>query len=623
MNNPTNQPTNQLTTQLTTQPTITLEVALWLLVAVVALALRLAHLDAAPLNGPEAREALLAWRAATGVGRSFQSAGQAAGYSPLLFAANALLFTLFGAGDGLARLWPALFGSILALTPFLLQRRLGRVGALAAGLYLALSPTALLASRQLDGAVVAAVGGMVLLGGLACFFDTGASRWLTLSAGGLALALTASSLAYGLLLTLGLAWLVLSWMWPARETREREVDLPRSRWSLFIVHCSLSTSHCSLFIVHCSLFMLALSTGLGWNPAGVGAAGDLLPAWIARFGSVLGSGSNPVVSPFVLMAVYEPLALLLGLGGLVWAVRHGHRFGALLGLWAGLAALLLIMMPGWAPLDVLWVVLPLALLTGIAVQALVRGLQTRGVWLSEGLYVPLVLILWAHCYLVLARYAESGEPADLALASLAVALQVLLALVFALTMRPDSALRGIAVGTGVALLALTLSAGTYVRQATPRELLVRQPTAVEVRDLVQTLRDLSWSETGIATSLPFTLEAAPDSVLAWYLRDFSAARRVEGLAAGSEEGVGPVVVTSRRDPDLALLLGDSAPGVPGVEYAGQDFALSRSWDAREIACIWEWPPRCNTAVKWLFLRRTPSAPVADEWAVLWLRQGGD
>ena len=120
-----------------------------------------------------------------------------------------------------------------------------------------------------------------------------------------------------------------------------------------------------------------------------------------------------------------------------------------------------------------------------------------------------------------------------------------------------------------------------------------------------------------------TLEAAPDSVLAWYLRDFSAARRVERLAAVSEDGVGPVVVTSRRDPDLALLWHDSAPDVPGVEYAGQDFALSRSWDAREIACIWEWPPRCNTAVKWLFLRRTPSAPVADEWAVLWLRQERD
>jgi len=557
----------------------------------------LAHLDAAPLNGPEAREALLAWRATTGQGMP------EAGYSPLLFAANALLFTLCGASDGLARLWPALFGSGLARMPFLVRRRLGRVGALAAGLYLALSPTALFASRQLDGAVVAAVGGMLFLGGLVCFSDTGAPRWLTLSAGGLALAVTASPSAYGLLLALGLAWLILSWIWPARETREREVDLPRSRWSLFIVHCSL--------------FTLALSTGLGWNPAGLGAAGDLLPAWIARFGPV----SNPVVSPFTLVAAYEPLALFLGLGGLVWAVRHGHRFGALLGLWAGLAVLLLTVMPGRAVLDLLWVVLPLALLTGITVRVLVQSLQVQGAWLSEGLYVPLVLTLWVHCYLVLVRYGESGDPVDLALASLAVGLQVLLAVAFALITRPGAALRSIAVGTGVALLAVTLSAGwggAHVRPATPQELLVRQPTAIEVFDLVQTLRDLSWRETGIPTRLPFTLEAAPDSVLAWYLRDFSAVRRVERLAPTEETGL--VVVTSRREYGQ----GYPAPTWPdNVEYMGQDFALRRSWDPREVACAWEWPPRCNAAVKWLFLRRTPSAPVADEWAVLWLRQDAE
>ncbi|MDY6878130.1 MAG: hypothetical protein SWK90_18260 [Chloroflexota bacterium] len=584
--------TNQPTNQSTNKPTV--EAALWVLVAVVALALRLTHLDAAPLSGPEARQALLAWRAVAGQGRP------EADYSPLLFAANALLFTLWGAGDGLARLWPALFGSGLALTPFLFRRRLGRVGALAAGLYLALSPAALLASRQLDGAVVAAVGGMVFLGGLICFFDTGISRWLTLSAGGLALAVTASSAAYGLLLVLGLAWLILSWIWPAGEA-----DWPPPRWPSFILYCSL--------------FALALSTGLGWNPTGLGATGDLLLAWFARFGPA----SDPAISPFILVAAYEPLALSFGLGGLVWAVRRGHRFGKLLGLWAGLAILLLMVMPGRAPLDVLWVVLPLALLTGSTVQALGQSLQARGSWLSEGLYVPLVLVLWAHCYLVLTRYGESGDSVDLALAALAVALQVLLAVTFALLTQPGVALRGAAVGTGVALLLLTLAAGwggAHVRPASPQELLVRHPTAMEVHDLVRTLRDLSWRETGVPTRLPVTFEAAPDSILAWYLRDFSAARRVERLV--STEEADQVVVTAWSGQDGA---GNSVPTLPGDngEYIGQDFALRRSWDRREIACIWEWPPRCNAAVRWLLLRRTPSPPVADEWAVLWLRQEQD
>lgn len=599
---PTNQPTNQLTNQPANPPTnqsiislFTVETALWTLIVVCALVLRLVHLDAAPLNGREAHEAMLVWRAVTGQGMP------SAGYSPLLFAANALLFALCGASDALARLWPALFGGALVLTPFLLRRRIGCVGALVAGLYLALSPVALVASRQLDGAVVAAVGGMAFLGGLVRFFDTEDRAWLSLSAGGLALAVTSSPSAYGLLLILALS-LALAWPGLARREVRRSGEQLRP--------------HLGRMFVTFLLTVLALSTGLGWNPAGLGAAGDLLPAWIARFGLV----SNPVASPFALVIVYEPFALLFGLVGLAWAIRRGHRFGILLGLWVGLGALLLFLMPGRAVVDVLWVVLPLAMLTGIAAKALVQELHTRGAWLSEGLYVPVVLILWVYAYLVLARYATFGNSADLLMVLLVFVLQAILAVTFALTTAFDAMWRGFAVGTGVVLMVATFSAGwgvAYVRPADPRELLVREPTAVEVRDLVQTLRTLSWRETGIPARLPFTLETAPDSVLAWYLRDFSAARRVESLAGLDAEEIGPLLVSPRRDWTLA-----------GVEYAGQDFALRRFWDPAEIRCVWQWlpevsaaePPHCSAAVGWLLRRRTPTSPVVDQSAVLWLRQ---
>ena len=174
---------------------LTVETALWILVAVVALTLRLAHLDAAPLNSHEAREAIFAWRAVTGQGMPATS------YSPLLFSVNTLLFTLCGTSDKLARLWPALCGSVLALTPFLLRRHIGRVGALVTWLCLAFSPTLLSASRQLDGAVITALSGMVVLGSLVRFFDdqggkeTGGRTWLALAAGGFALAVTSSSSA--------------------------------------------------------------------------------------------------------------------------------------------------------------------------------------------------------------------------------------------------------------------------------------------------------------------------------------------------------------------------------------------------------------------------------------------
>jgi uncharacterized protein (TIGR03663 family) len=594
------------------KPGLSVEAALWILVAVAALVLRLVRLDAAPLNAQEAREAMLAWRAATGQGVPEGS------YSPVLLALNTLLFALCGTSDSLARLWPALLGSALVLAPWLLRQRIGRVGALAASLYLALSPTAIVASRQLDGATLVALGGMALLGGLARFLETDhgvtdgratdrrptARRpWLAFSAGGLALAVTSSPSVYGLLLSMALSWLLLAWVWPDEGTRRV--------WERL-------RPHAAYLLLVFLLAVLALATGLGWNPTGLGIAGGFLPAWIARFAPVM----DRVASPLVLLAVYEPLGLLFGLGGLVWAIQRGHRVGALLGLWASLGTLLATLMPGHLPSDVSWGLLPLAMLAGVATESLVQNLRDRGTWLSEGLYVPVVVILWIHLLLMLGRYATSAsdEPEYMALALLTAALQVLLAMIFALAMSAESAFRALGVGTGIVLLAITFAAGwrgAIVLRADPREIVVGEPTAVEVRDLVQTLRGLSWRETGLPTTMAFTFEAAPDSVLAWYLRDFSAARRVEELRV--EDGEGSPLVTERHDLSGGML-GSGALG-SAVKYVGQDFVLQRDWDPGEIACVREWPPRCNAAVKWWMFRSTPTFPVADQWAVLWLPEG--
>jgi predicted membrane-bound mannosyltransferase len=81
-----------------TYPKLTVEVGLYAIVAALALALRLYRLGLAPLSTSEAALALAALR----------GTAIPAGASPLLYWVNALLFSIFGGGDTLARLLPAL-----------------------------------------------------------------------------------------------------------------------------------------------------------------------------------------------------------------------------------------------------------------------------------------------------------------------------------------------------------------------------------------------------------------------------------------------------------------------------------------------------------------------------------
>lgn len=567
---------------------LTWEAALWFLVGLAAVLLRFAQLDGAPLAAHEAVEAVAAWRATTGQGVPL------ADHHPFLLVGNSLLFTLFGASDAMARLWPAAFGSLLVLVPLLMKRSLGRVGALMAGLYLALSPTALVASRQLGGTTIAAVGAMACAGGVVRFLETDRAGWLSLAAFGLGLGVSSGAAVYGLLVPLGVASLLLPHIWPEVQISGFVRDLARLR------------DHASRFLLVLVVAVLGFATGLGWHLPGLGGVGGLLAAWAGRFRAA----PSPTASPLVLLTVYELLGLAFGLAGLVWGLLQERRVAGLLGLWLGLSVLLLALMLGRTPADLLWVVVPLALLVGVAVDELARDH-----WPADGpvplAYASIVLVLWAHCYLMLARYGEFGDRADLALALISVVLQGLLGLSFGLVLGADRTLRTAALGTGIALLALTLSAGwgvAFRRPADPREALLRQPTAVNVRDLVQTLRELSWRETGLPTTMAFTVDASQDSVLAWYLRDFETVHGAEQLPSGTEHDAWAVAVTSGRDEPPA--------GLSDRAYAGQDFPLSRQWVPKNLDSRF-WKPGGNVVVEWFLFRDGVPLPEADQWATLW------
>jgi 4-amino-4-deoxy-L-arabinose transferase-like glycosyltransferase len=607
-------------------PWLTVEISLWGLLLLISLGLRLLRLDAAPLNSAEAHDALAAWRFAQG-----QGAPTTTGYSPLLFSAQWFTFLVFGGNDLIARLLPALAGTLLTLAPALLRRQLGRLGALAAAALLTISPTALTLSRTASGDVLVALGTLLCTVGLFHFLtnhttneaaNTQSPISNTLSPYllplGLALMLVSSPLAYSALIALGAALLLVTLI----DLQSR--DQIRRGWAAFR---TLPNAPLYMLGVFLGSFVL-LSTAFGWHFGGVAAAADLLPQWLDGF--VRWPDSVSLIYPAFILVFYEPLILLVGGVGVVIATVRGNARSLFMALWSVVALLLALIRPGRGPGDILLVLVPLACLAGLALEMLVEGLRRRGHWLNEGLYLIVSLPLWAYLVINLVTYSSrSGQYSDINLLFLRLSMPTYLSLVIAtaflllvlavgigLVQGFGPALRGLGLSTTLALLLFTISAAWGVSQsrpADPREPLVLEPTATEVRLLRDTLSRVSIERHGAAHAIDLTL-LTDDPALKWALRDF---RQAHVTAVSETPSLTSAVIAPQT-------LG--TPPLAGT-YVGQSFPVRRRWETDSLACSWN-PVQigfdqarqldCSSLVDWLVFRRSREHPAEDR-VVLWLR----
>jgi uncharacterized protein (TIGR03663 family) len=166
--------------------------ALFLGVMALAAVLRFWELGARTFHGDEAIHAGFAWQLADGRGYVHNPLT----HGPFQFFGTALIFILFGDSDYTARVLPALFGAALVALPFFFRGHLGRAGALAAGLLLALSPTLLYFSRFAREDIYIAFFTLSLVICAWRYLAEGGRRYLYLIAGLLALSFATKEVAY-------------------------------------------------------------------------------------------------------------------------------------------------------------------------------------------------------------------------------------------------------------------------------------------------------------------------------------------------------------------------------------------------------------------------------------------
>lgn len=576
----------------------TLETGLYLVILALAAWVRLYRLGLAPLSASEAAQALAAWR----------GGAPPSGASPVLYAINSILFALMGPDDGLARLGAALFGVALVGAPFLLRHRLGRIGALGAAFVLAISPTAIMASRTLDGQVVAALAGLALLAAADHYLQTSRPTWVNVLAALLALGLMSGSNVYTLTLIFagGLAFYALSGQrWPAIG------------WTGFAIILAGG--------------VLGVSTVLLWRPVGLSAVGELLSAWLRGFASANSTVTTGRYLPLQILISYEMMALVVGLAGLLTvlirppAESRGNPFGVFLGYWALAATLLITLRAGRAPQDVIIIVIPLACLAGYSVELLAESLRREHAgWRASSVeiaFTAAMLIIMAFGMLALSDYAVNpyaiqpiGSPAHPVMIHRAVIqgllAAALLGIVILLMMGIEAkiALRGSALAVIIFLAMGAWSAGWGAAQARPgdpRELLAGPKlTSSSVRLMVNTLNTISAKQAGQPYTLPLVVVApSPDanSVLAWALRDFANVQYVSGVDDATSRSLPYVVITPFTTPPTL-----------SSHYTGQDLALFNTWASRGTAR--------GEALRWLLYRWSPAAPPVEERVVIWVRQ---
>ena len=566
--------------------------ARWAWVTMIVLALlRLVALDGVLLAPDEAAAALASWDAVHGAGW----AGSAD--SPLLLVGNGLLFLLFGAGDGLARLLPALAGVALVGLPWLWRKRLGEAGALVAAGLLLCSPLALFAARRVDGASLGLLGAALLITALLARNTGGWSAgWLpVLVITGLAIGLTGGRVFYDALLAGVLAWLLYRWIDDTSDEVPLRPWLKPALWGLI------------------GALLIATGLGLRWN--GWSGVTDGLAAWLASW-RVPRAG----LPPAALLFLYEPATLLLVLLGLGWAVRKTAPLPLALGLWGFFGLLLVSLRPGATPLALVAVVLPLALLAGYGVQQTKQNVPGP-VFKWMALHGLVGFVFWQPVGLALARHASGIEYSAfgsvlenasliLFLGSVTlIALQVLIALLFSLKMPLHLVWRGTMLGLALALLVTQMGFAwglAFVRPDSTAEPAVMAAASPDLLALRTMLDEMAVQNRQRRDDFQVTVVTGDDSTLAvtrWALRDFTRLTVTEFWPA---EGSGVIVASPDETP----------PETAIQAWEGMPFTALERGTARIPACQSSAPLACNDLARWYLFRQSQDMP-APEQVILW------
>ena len=617
------------------------EILAWAGILLTGALLRLASLGTDALSPEGARHAYAAYALMRGSGTALDS-GAGGPFSVLL---GALLLFLFGISDEVVRIGPALAGIGTVALAIPLRPYLGRAGALLAALLLAISPSVVYFSRLELPDAYAAFFATLLFVAILRAFDGARRGGIVLLGATAALLFVAAPVGPSLLLILLVAMLLLPLVLPG----ERD-----ERFGLANLRVAGREGWLPALLLAVALLLLIFSA-FGAVPGNLAAGPvDWLGAWGNTLFGPTQSGRGPLFA-LGLLPLYEPLALIAGIVGLVRLFmrptgaterpqsRGGKRNSergeepstviseqtggltarGVLAFWAIVGTILLAIGGGTQPQQILLASVPLCLLGGATLGDLIERIEWRrgGSFWAGGagliLCVALALAAWGAMF---GQFLQPSRIPDETGRMLTTLMTVVLfalpltgaALWFARRIEPGAAVRALAFGCTLFLLGFgfrTAVGLSIYRADAANEPLVYNTSTPEIRPLMERILRLSRDLTALNRTvadptgghgLSVAVDPTVEWPIRWYLRDFPNLQIVSAasLATGTSGTTTP--------PQLIFRPGDGKPATSG-DYTPQTYKLTWSYPASQALTGGERP-----LLRWLnfLVFRNDVAPAA-------------
>ena len=549
------------------------EIALYGLAFLAALGIRLASLGQSFLTNPEAAWALQALHLAQGTHPEI-------GAQPGLVLVTGSLFFLFGSSEFIARLAPAVVGSLLIFSPLLFRNRLGKPAAIMLAFALAFDPGLVAMSRQVDGHILALACTIFGLGFLNDRKPAGFGIFLGLAF----LVGTPVWLGWAALLLAGLIFLVLRPKHPeSAGIGGAETVLEPPQYSS-IFKKSMIWLAGTVFFAGTFFFI---------EPKALSGAGTGLVTFFSGF-----SGANGVPFSQILAGLffYEPFPLILAVFASIRSLVIKKRTDQFLALAWLLSFVLVSAYPGRQVGDLIWVTVPMwALASSLLGQVFGSMMPTRLEYSEAVLTIVLVVSAWLNFIAAMSLQLADATGHWVLIVFMAFFLG---AAVVLLTWGWNwkTALRGMGLGVCSLLVIFTLSAALKAAGQGPRleqELWLTGPNFKEAHLLVKSAGDFSVWNTNDPTSLDLTVVHGSPA-LQWLFRNFTKTDFIDNLPANAT-------------PSMAVTPEQTTLSLPG-QYTGQSFVteLAPTW-SKLTATDW---------IKWMIFRQ---APLEKATVVLWVK----